>query len=361
MAGIIETARAVREVARELGLKRMPQITASVSQHVPKPHTPFQWAAMDSIERLQGKVQQLRAMTADGRIGLKTHDCRESWLECLFARGDVRMAEVLARAYAQGARFDGWREAFSFERWLDAIEHVGVEPSLFTGTIPVDARLPWDHLDMGMEDGFLESEYKKALRSRLSPPCGKPMGAKVHHTNLEAAEAETKRLVCYDCGVACDLSEMRTERMDALRSLAARPELRGVEVTPVDSSLVPLSNLTGRLSQSKQREGSAFKHNAEAPYSKVRLFFRKTGSLAFLSHLDLIRLIPRVMRKAKVEMGFTRGYKAKPRMSFGPALALGATGWNEVVDVDLLLARSREDMEGTLTVAEREDMAREVL
>ena len=101
--------------------------------------------------------------------------------------------------------------------------------------------------------------------------------------------------------------------------------------------------------------------SAEAPYSKVRLFFRKTGSLAFLSHLDLIRLIPRVMRKAKVEMGFTRGYKAKPRMSFGPALALGATGWNEVVDVDLLLARSREDMEGTLTVAEREDMAREVL
>jgi radical SAM-linked protein len=358
--GIIETARSVRDVARGLGLKRMPKITASVSQHVPKPHTPFQWAAMDSLENLQAKVQQLRAMTSDGSIGLKTHDCRESWLECLFARGDIRMADVLERAYKEGARFDGWREAFSFQRWLDAIEYVGVEPSVFTGTLPVDARLPWDHLDMGMEDGFLASEYKKALRSRLSPPCGKPMGAKVHHTNLEAANAETKRLVCYDCGVACDLSEMRTERIDALRALADRPELKGVDVPAVESSLVPLSNLTGRLSQSRQREGSAFKHNAEAPYSKVRLFFRKSGSLAFLSHLDLIRLIPRVMRKAKVEMGFTRGFKAKPRMSFGPALALGATGWNEVVDMDLLLPRSYEDMEGTVTAEDREQMAREV-
>ncbi len=358
--GIIETARAIREVARGLGLKRMPQITASVSQHVPKPHTPFQWAAMDSVEGLQAKVQRLRAMTADGRIGLKTHDCRESWLECLFARGDIRMAEVLARAYEEGARFDGWREAFSFQRWLDAIEHVGVEHSVFTGTLPVDGRLPWDHLDMGMEDGFLASEYRKALRSRLSPPCGKPMGAKVHHTNLEAANAETKRLVCYDCGVACDLSEMRTERIDALRALSARADLRGVDQPPAKTSLVPLSNLTGRLSQSRQREGSAFKHNAEAPYSKVRLFFRKSGALAFLSHLDLIRLIPRVMRKAKVEMGFTRGYKAKPRMSFGPALALGATGWQEVVDLDLILPRSREDMEGTVSAEDRDQMAREV-
>ena len=154
---------------------------------------------------------------------------------------------------------------------------------------------------------------------------------------------------------------MRGERIDALRALSTRPELQGVETAlesgEEDGGLVPLHRLTGRLSQSKQKEGSAFKHNAEAPYSKVRLFFEKSGPLAFLSHLDLIRLIPRVMRKAGVEMGFTRGFKAKPRMSFGPALALGARGTHEVVDLDLLLERSREDMEGTLTVEERDSMA----
>ena len=360
--GIIETARAVREVAHEMGLnKRMPQITASVSQHVPKPHTPFQWAAMDTMAQLESKVQLLRSLTADGRIGLKTHDFRESWLECLFARGDIRMADVLQRAYETGARFDGWREAFSFQRWLDAIEYVGVEPERFTGTLPVNGRLPWDHLDMGMEDDFLASEYKKAVQSRLSPPCGKPLGAKVHHTNLGDAQEERRRLVCYDCGVACDLSEMRSERIDALRDLSSRPTAQGIEQQPPSEAVVPLARLTGRLSRSKQRDGSAFKHNAEAPYSKVRLFFRKSGSLAFLSHLDLIRLIPRVMRKAKVEMGFSRGFKAKPRMSFGPALALGATGDQEVVDVDLLLPRSAEDMEGVLTAEDRATMAEEVL
>ena len=97
----------------------------------------------------------------------------------------------------------------------------------FSNTIPVDARVPWDHFDVGLERGFLAREYRKALRSRLSPPCGKAAGMFIHHTNAADAEADRRKLVCYDCGVACDLSKMREERVVFLRRLGAFERDRG--------------------------------------------------------------------------------------------------------------------------------------
>jgi radical SAM family uncharacterized protein/radical SAM-linked protein len=366
VAGIVETGRMVRNLARELQLERLPTVTLSVSQHVPKPHTPFQWAAMDSMEDLESKVWMLRDQAKHAKLGLKTHDVRESWLECLFARGDRRLGDVLETAYRAGARFDGWKERFSLELWLDALETHGVRPEVYTRTLPVGVPLPWSHLDMQLEPGFLEGEYRKALASRVSPPCGKPAGAQVHHTTIDAAEAERKRLVCYDCGVACDLGEMRAERIVALRSLSHRAEQRAVEdavaereaaAREAEPQVVPLERLRGRTAISKLADDSAFKQAAEAPYSKVRFFFAKRGTFRFLSQLDLVRIIPRMFRRAGIQVGFSRGFSPQPRMSFGPALALGMGADEEVIDCDLLLERSAEDMAGLLDDAERQAMA----
>ena len=358
VVGIAETGRRVREVARELGLHaRMPSVTVSVSQHVPKPHTPFQWAAMEGLQDLYGKVKLLRELAKRYRLELKTHNQQESWLECLFARGDRDMGEVLERAYKAGSRFEGWRECFSFERWLQALADAGVDPNRYTRTIPVDARLPWDHIDIGLEPGFLAEEYRKALKGRASPPCGKPFGAKVHATTVEAAETDARRLVCYDCGIACDMSEMRQERLVALRGLGdmkgqrhGRERLETEEaaerVASAPANVVPVERLRGRLNPSRHAEDSAFKAAAEAPYCRVRLFFSKSGPMCFMGHLDLLRVIPRMLRRAGVEVSFSRGFTPQPRMSFGPALALGVAAREEVVELDLLLPGAAEDMAG---------------
>ena len=358
VVGIAETGRRVWEVARELGLHaRMPSVTVSVSQHVPKPHTPFQWAAMEGLQDLYGKVKLLRELAKRYRLELKTHNQQESWLECLFARGDRDMGEVLERAYKAGSRFEGWRECFSFERWLQALADAGVDPNRYTRTIPVDARLPWDHIDIGLEPGFLAEEYRKALKGRASPPCGKPFGAKVHATTVEAAETDARRLVCYDCGIACDMSEMRQERLVALRGLGdmkgqrhGRERLETEEaaerVASAPANVVPVERLRGRLNPSRHAEDSAFKAAAEAPYCRVRLFFSKSGPMCFMGHLDLLRVIPRMLRRAGVEVSFSRGFTPQPRMSFGPALALGVAAREEVVELDLLLPGAAEDMAG---------------
>lgn len=364
LVGIVETGRKVREVAYDLGLRdRMPNVTVSVSQHVPKPHTPFQWAAMDSMADLESKASMIRDMAKRAKLGIKTHAIRESWLECLFARGDRKLGVALEHAYLHGARFDGWRECFRFDVWLDALEYAEIRPEVYTRTLPLDVPLPWSHLDMGLEPGFLESEYRKALASRISPPCGKPIGTQVHPTNEADAEAEKRRLVCYDCGVACDLGEMRTERIVALRSLSARASSReDVEIeAPTANQLVAIDRLKGRIAASKLDDSSAFKSAAEAPSAKLRLFFAKQGTLRFLSQLDLVRILPRMFRRAGVEMAFSRGFSPQPRMSFGPALALGSGADEEVVDCDLLIPRAAEAMAGLLDDAERETIATELL
>ena len=366
VVGIAQTGGRLRGVAKRMAkahdLPRVPQVTVSVSQHVPKPHTPFQWAAMDSMEDLHTKVALLRDQCKTEKVGLKTHAVHESWLECLFARGDRRMGAVLLRAYRAGARFDGWRECFSFDRWLDALAEEGIEPDVFTRTLPVDGRLPWDHIDVGLEPGFLASEWRKAVGSRVSPPCGKPFGAKVHHHSLDDAREDRRRLVCYDCGIACDMTQMRTERIDALRGLAQRDP--GIALEPVDAApprdVVPLESLTGRLPKSLQAEGSAYKHAAEAPFSRLRLLYGKHDTACFLGHRDLLRVLPRMFRRAGIQLAFSRGFNPTPRMTFGPALALGHAADEEVVDVEVVLTDSDRDMAERWTEDERVQRARDL-
>jgi len=371
VVGIVETGARVKQVARDLGRVRMPAITVSVSQHVPKPHTPFQWAAMDSMEDLTSKVELLKVLARRRGVQLKTHDVRNSWLECLFARGDRRMADVLEHAWRAGARYDGWKEQFVLARWIDALEACGVDPNLYTRTLPTDGRLPWDHIDIGLEPDFLATEWRKAVRGRASPPCGKPNGDKVHHRDRDAAEGDARRLVCYDCGIACDMTQMKTERIRSLRVLEQTVARTAQDDAAVqddatsqsdaagpDAALVPMSRLLrSRLPKSKLGADSAFAASAEAPHSRLRVFFSRGGPLRFIGHLDFLKNLPRLFRRAGIEVAFSRGFNPVPRLSLSPALALGIASDEDAFDVDVILPESLRDMTGGVGTDERGQLA----
>ena len=224
---IVRVGARAKAVADKVRGKRDGRVTVSVSSFVPKPHTPFQWCAMNAHEVIVEKQGWLHEeKKAQGRekrpVQLKVHESNGSWLEGVLARGDRRLGPVLASAYAKGARFDSWDEGLKLEAWTEAFEEHGVETAPYLGTFPVSARLPWDHLDVGLEEGFLAKEYRKALKNRLSPPCGKVAGTFVHHTNVADAGTDVRRLVCYDCGVACDMGDMRGARLVKLSALGAK-------------------------------------------------------------------------------------------------------------------------------------------
>ena len=344
--GIVETGLRMLKLGRELVGHRA-EVTVSVSSHVPKPHTPLQWAAQDPEDEIRRKQLILRdTARRDRSLRLKHHHSGISFIEGMLARGDRRLADVIETVWRAGARFDGWDEVFELERWTDAFAAHGVDVAAYMGTRPVSARLPWDHIDVGLEDGFLLSEYRKALKGRSSPPCGKVAGMLVHHTNLTDAEPDRRKLVCYDCGVACDLSKMREDRLVALRALgaAARPERALPVVT--DAELVDVSERGGgspaEVGRTKDRETERAESvrlaghvGAGLPYSTYRIRFAKVGRAAFLGHLELLRLLARSFRRADLPLAMTRGFSPKPRVSFGPALGLGVPSLGELMDIDL--------------------------
>lgn len=320
--GICQTGGRALAVGRRSQKGRPPQVTVSVSIHVPKPHTPFQWCAMDDRALVREKQAWLREEARPARVKLRTHDSEGSWLEGVIARGDRTLGPVIEEAWRAGARFDSWDEQLDLAAWEKAFAAHEVDPSTFLGTIPTSARLSWDHIDVGLEEGFLAREYRKALKNRLSPPCGKAVGMFVHHTNLEDANTDRRRLVCYDCGVACDLSGMRSERIEYLQGLGAeRPPTPCAPATDA-----PAPGPKRRLPPVTQAQGEP---------RRVRLRYRKLGRAAYRGHLDLVRLLPRIFRRAGMPLYYSRGFHPKPEMVFSPALSLGIVSLGEYIDVKL--------------------------
>jgi hypothetical protein len=166
--------------------------TVSIGGFVPKPHTPFQWAAQADPVTVDRRLRRLReAINADrslGRnIGMRYHDGEPSLIEGLLSRGDRRVGAVIEAVWRDGGRFDGWSEHFSFARWVQACETAldGVDLAWFTtrergyGEI-----LPWDHLDAGLDRDWLWQDWRAAI-----DPAG-------------AAEVEDCRWTpCFECGV----------------------------------------------------------------------------------------------------------------------------------------------------------------
>ncbi len=336
--GIVETAARVQEIGRRY--LHSARVVASVSTHVPKPHTPFQWAAMDSEDEIARKQKILAEAARVLHVELKTHENHQSHLEGIFARGDRACADVLERAFRLGCRFDGWDDVLRPDLWDRAIAELhdeqGFEPQRYLGTIPVTARLPWDHIEIGLEPDFLPKEYRKALKDRLSPPCGKPYKQLLHHSSVADAEAGAKqKLVCYDCGIACDLDAMKSERLVYLRRMNAwTPPAKPVPV--VRPGAITVADRDAGAGAPKRRgDIRPIARAAQGSARRYRLRYTKLHRIVYLGHLDLIRHLPRIFRRAGLDLHYSEGFNPKPELSFGPALGLGIPSLGEVLDVKL--------------------------
>jgi len=328
VAGIAQTGGRLKRLGKKI--RRDADVTVSVSSHVPKPHTPFQWCQMDSMDDLHRKQRLLRDLARQERVDYKWHEVGISHVEGILSRGDRRLADVVEHAWRNGARFDGWDERFDLRAWQASLAACGLDAEPYLRTRPVDARLPWDHIDVGLVDGFLAWEYRRALKDRISPPCGKPNKTLLHHTNIEDAEADSRKLVCYDCGIACDLTQMRDERIVFLRQLDARKDKPNL--TP--SARRAPSPDGAPLSRADMPKPAGF---AQEEGTRFRIRYEKVGRGAFIAQLDTMRLLIRVFRRAGVEMIYSKGFHPKPLLSFAPALGLGVASLSELCDVRVRL------------------------
>ncbi|MEM9806063.1 MAG: TIGR03960 family B12-binding radical SAM protein [Cyanobacteria bacterium P01_D01_bin.56] len=303
--GIAETVQWLRRECRIKGRKSL-SFNITVSNFTPKPHTPFQWHSVSTseFERKQAMLQE--AFRSIRGVKVNFTDVRISAMEDFVGRGDRRLANVVKRAWELGAGMDAWWESLerAFNAWTQAIEDAGLtwkyrqveagewnigeslEQEL---TVPeaaerwqaaMDAPLPWDHLDTGIDKGWLQEDLRRALAAAIVPDC-----------SFEG---------CSHCGVC---------GTDFGHNVVVPPP--------------PIPTFEGFGKPKSDR------------VQRLRITLGKLGDMALIGHLDLARMLDRAVRRAALPISFTGGYHPGPRISPANALPLGATSCGEMVDFEL--------------------------
>ena len=174
VVGIAELVYKILQVWREngSGKKRGLSINLATAYFVPKPFTPFQWAAQITPEEYLRRVHLLQANLHAKCVDYRYHESDLSRLEAVMARGDRRVGQALLEAHRLGCRLDGWDEYFDYEKWLEAFRRAGLDLDFYTTRgFAADELLPWQTIDVGVTTKYLLHEREKALRSEATPDC----------------------------------------------------------------------------------------------------------------------------------------------------------------------------------------------
>jgi radical SAM family uncharacterized protein len=163
ITGIAGLARKVSDIRRQIG-KGPGRVNVAVSNFVPKPHTPFQFAAMASEDYLLAARATLEKALPEGRLALRIHRTDRSMLEGVLARGDRRVGRGVYEAWRAGARFDAWDETFDMSAWRRGFAAADIDPAFYAfRERTADEVLPWDRVLCGPAKADLWDEYRKAL------------------------------------------------------------------------------------------------------------------------------------------------------------------------------------------------------
>ncbi|MDX6519611.1 MAG: hypothetical protein QOF08_216 [Gaiellales bacterium] len=168
--GIVDLGVRAREIGRRVGGRFT--VHVSVSNFVPKPHTPFQWEGMAARDQLAAKQGYMRRATPTRQIRLSLHDLRTSMLEGALSRGGELTADVIERAWRAGARFDAWTEMFQEQAWHDAFAACGTSmDEQANHEFGEWDELPWDHVKSGISKEYLLDEWWQSQADIATGDC----------------------------------------------------------------------------------------------------------------------------------------------------------------------------------------------
>ena len=161
--GIVDLAETIATVGKEVK-GRYARVTASVSNFVPKAHTPYQWNGMQHRDYFKWAHKYMWQRRKIRSVNIKCHDIETSLLEGVLSRGDRRTGKAIRLAWERGARMDGWTEHLDPERWWNAIQDAGIdiEQQVHTKYDMLD-KLPWDHVNVKFGRAYLEKEQGRAV------------------------------------------------------------------------------------------------------------------------------------------------------------------------------------------------------
>ncbi len=296
VVGIADTVRWLRRECTSLSNKRL-NFNITISNFTPKPHTPFQWHSVSTSEFLRKQELLKEEFRRIRGVKINYTDVRISAMEDFVGRGDRRLSAVVKRAWELGAGMDSWWENLdkAYGAWEQAIAEADLtwkyrlvengEWNVFKEegkelSDSLDAPLPWDYLNTGIDKQWLKDDLKRALDAATVPDC--------------AFEG------CSHCGVC---------GTDFGHNIVVKPP--------------EIPKFVGHFKPNQNKA------------QKLRMWFGKREEMGLISHLDLVRLFDRAIRRAALPISFTGGYHPGPKISIASALSLGITSNGEIVDFEL--------------------------
>ncbi len=161
--GIVDMAETIARISREVRGRYL-EVVASVSNFVPKAHTPYQWNAMQRREYFDWAHRYLKRRVRIKTVKVKYHDTETSLLEGILSRGDRRVATAVELAWRRGARMESWTEQMKPQIWWEALADSGIdiEQALHKPYELLD-RLPWDHINVKKGRTYLEKEHERSV------------------------------------------------------------------------------------------------------------------------------------------------------------------------------------------------------
>ena len=296
LKGIIDLAKKV--AARGTGKGKKDVLNISVSTFVPKAHTPFMWEPQLEYEESWRRINFIRDGLRRSHVKVRWNQPELSWLEGIFSRGDRNLTGPLIRAWKAGARFDAWGEYYNMNLWKESFRECDIDPHLYLHRRRApEENMPWGHISSGVTAEYLKQEYQKALKEITTADC---------------------REKCLKCGV-CDFVDIRP-RINSDSS-----------INHVTSDMVKI-------------------HRADQPKNKFRLFFSKAGPAGYISHLELIKLLTRALRRTGLDIVFSEGFHPMPKLSFACALPVGTESICETADIELYNPVSPEILKEKLSL-----------
>ena len=266
---------------------------------IPKPHTPYQWAAQIGAESAFEKLMFIKSALKKRGHRVSISDTLSSVIEGLLSRGDERVGRLIEEAYCSGSTLDAWSEYINKDAWKNILENNReLVASVLAAKCP-SARLPWQGIDSGVTQNYLRDELEKSRRHEITRPC------KTGCANP-----------CGVCGRAGDsLSDSIGGSLGAIFYAAK-------------------SRNTGMENHAFQENAAKRAAGADPGVWRLLLSFKKQGSAVFHGHLGLLEIFSMAINRAGLAVLYTQGFNPLVKMEVASPLATGISGLAEIASLD---------------------------
>jgi radical SAM family uncharacterized protein/radical SAM-linked protein len=282
--GIIDLIKKVLSIGRKYGGNK--NLNVAISPFVPKAHTPFQWEELEGVNTMSDKIYYIKSKLHQRNLSLKFRDPEVSFLEGILGRGDRKIGSVIYSAWKNGARLDAWTEHFNYDLWRQAFEDKGIDMKFYSSARKTKVPLPWDFVDKGIRKETLLLERERAF--------------KIYEEDIS--------------------TKMK------LRNLSEKENIESV------------------FSQNGSNENSSYGRKKKKRIialvpsiakTKIRMKWSKGEEVRFTSHLDVIRMFERAIRRSGIPIAYSFGFHPHLKIAFGPPLPLGFISDSEYLDIQL--------------------------